>query len=353
MPTPIDPSLIGWPPPGLEFMLVTPPPAMYLNGTSDYASAAGDAYCGGDIDIRVALAPTVSAWNAPLVSKWRTAGQRCFRFGLDTAGTGKLRFGYTADGSTERAAVSGLTLESSSHTIDTQPVCVRANYVAATGTLTLYNRPFYFTKYMDDLADDTVATGKWKSFSTNALTAGAVFNGTSELDFGTDGAGGFAMGGIYGAVIKGSGGTIIASPDFGAQTDYLAAFLDAIGITYTMQSNAYMIPLLSTDALLEDGSPFDPSVYPDLDQALAHGKVYGTDPTTGWPLLPDMMNGARYPRAGWQAGTTGGVDSHTFGGSSAFPHGGTFPAVSNIDGAQVGTMDNNPLWMKRSFWIKT
>ncbi|MFJ1869970.1 hypothetical protein [Streptomyces chartreusis] len=183
----------------------------------------------GDIDVR--LDATLSNWVAPagssstveLIAKLSTAASG--RSWLFAARDGQLYFEWSADGTAPLTALSTVDLPLP----PSGRIAIRAtldvNNGAGGRTITFYTAP-------------TMA-GPWTQLGAPVVQVGttSIFSSTTDVRIGdaTNVAFTRPIGRIHKAEIRnGIGGTIVAAPDFTAQTIGAASFADSAGRTWTM-----------------------------------------------------------------------------------------------------------------------
>lgn len=173
----------------------------------------------GDIDIR--FDADLSSWSEAmeLVGKWtETGNQRSYRLSLQASG--RLAFWWSTNGTAITAFSSELV------PISTGRQAVRVTLGVATGALSFYT-------------SDTI-NGTWTPLGSTGITgATSIFAGTSSayiLDNPGSNAGtSVVRGKVYAAQIRsGIGGTVVANPDFTAQTHAATSFADSAGRTWTL-----------------------------------------------------------------------------------------------------------------------
>lgn len=182
----------------------------------------------GDVDVRVEarILDWEGAVNAQeLMGKWGPAGQRSWCLFVYRR---SVWFYHTADGTTELIKTS---TEFTAPT-PTGRLAVRAtldvNNGASGHTVVFYTAP-------------TLA-GPWEQLGNPIVTSGttSVFNSTSAVSVGNF-PNGFATprGSFYKAEVRnGIAGSVVANPDFTAQTVGAASFVDAAGRTWSMSGAA-------------------------------------------------------------------------------------------------------------------
>lgn len=177
----------------------------------------------GDIDVRFDVRPV--DWNAldivELGGKYGATGQRSWR---SIIWKGSFYLAWTADGTTELSNSVPLGVAAL-----TPRMCLRATLDVDNGASGKTVR-FY--------AGPTLA-GPWTQLGADQVTAGttSIFNSTAPLEIGDVTATGLtnAAARLYGAQVRnGIDGTVVANPDFTAQTPGATGFTDAAGRTYTV-----------------------------------------------------------------------------------------------------------------------
>lgn len=345
--------------PGLIMPSSLPLPGLYLDGVGDFGSIpdndALDLVDGFDIRISAMMNDWTPSYTA-LVAKSGVSKQS-YGVGINTTGAIQALFSSTGAGfsglGTFGPNVGGVTGE------DKKPytfrTVFRCNNGAAGKDVKVYRRPFHFDRVMEDLLDDTVAGGKWllSGTDTAAGTLPSLFVGTGNLFAGATYDGTWpANGVIFGIVIKTLAGDLVESVDFAHQDS--STMTDDQQNPWTWAGNAFIQPNMMEGFLLADGSPFDPTVYPDLDELYQHGAVHGTDGTTGWPLTPDYMNGNKFIRGGFKVGVTGGAASHLFTFNNNTTTGGAGTRVTTIDSSSANVnLENQPPFVDAAVWVKT
>jgi len=187
----------------------------------------------GDIDVRADLAPTSwagghDAGSYEVMGKYvLTGNQRSWRLLMDSPG--KVAFAWSPDGTAIVGAASTVPVPFGPG----QRGAIRATLDVDNGaggrTVTFYTAP-------------TLA-GPWTMLGTPVVTAGttSIFNSSASLEVGDIAALGF--GGqtrrFYGASVRsGIGGTVVAAPDFAAQTVGATSFTDSAGRVWSLTGGA-------------------------------------------------------------------------------------------------------------------
>ena len=209
----------------------------YLNGTAgNYFSTPDSAAVSvtGDIDVRACLALpswTVISAASGIVTKIGSVGQRAYQFYINTNGT--LGFGTTGDGSSITNATSSVATAFSANEIG----WVRATRASATGAVLFY----------------TSADGSsWTQLGTPASnTAGAIFDGSNEIQIGASSSVSPLSGRIYRAQIyNGIGGTLVADFNPALYTSG-TTFTASTGEVWTINGGAHIV---TRTGLYFDGS---------------------------------------------------------------------------------------------------
>jgi hypothetical protein len=188
----------------------------------------------GDLDLRVEadLLSWANGSVQSLVSKYLTGtDQRSYRLRLSSTGT--LQFQWSTDGTAATNATATSTV----------PVPVTAGRLAVQATLDVNNGAagrtitFYTSPSM---------SGAWTQLGA-AVTAGgvtSVFAGSAVLEAGSvnSGAAELAQGMVNALQVRsGIGGTVVANPDFTAQTVGATSFADSAGRTWTVNGTARLV----------------------------------------------------------------------------------------------------------------
>jgi hypothetical protein len=212
----------------------TAPPSagLLLDGVSNGRASTPDQAAldiTGDLDVRVAAAPADWSPSTPqtFAAKWVTTGnQRSWTTRLET--NGRLVLFWSPDGATSLSAASTVAPAIN----DGQPLWVRYTIDVDNGAAGRTIRFYTSTDGVGwtQLGADVVQAGVTSIFNSTAdVTIGAYNNGASER---------FA-GRIFSAEIRnGIAGTIVASPNFAAQTAGTTSFVDSTGKTWTIVAPA-------------------------------------------------------------------------------------------------------------------
>lgn len=188
--------------------LLGAPRYLFMPGlVGNYPSAPDAAYWPtGNIDIRLDFASTDWTPSAIkiLCDKWGAAGQRSWTFRLNTDGT--LSFFTSADGTASSSGTSSVPVPAA----DYNRICIGVRRNSGTGAMTFWRAPSF--------------DGVWTQLgASTANTAGAIFDSTTSVTLGTDGAdsGNRLSGNFYRAQIRSNilddGTGIVFDPDFAAQ----------------------------------------------------------------------------------------------------------------------------------------
>jgi hypothetical protein len=183
----------------------------------------------GDLDIRIDL--TLENWRetSNLAAKYGPAGQRSWIFFLDDEGT--LSFRHSADGTATLNKVSTDYLPIPGNGRQALRVTLDVNNGASGHTVT-----FYYSDSID---------GPWTQLGDALVTAGttSVFASTADLEVGDIPQFPIAppRGKIHAFQLRnGINGTVVANPDFSAQTPGATSFADTASTpnTWTVQDGA-------------------------------------------------------------------------------------------------------------------
>lgn len=184
----------------------------------------------GDIDIRVDTAPadwTPPTTNMTLISKRGGAGARSYRLQILT--TGAIALSWSNDGT----AVLTDTSTVAPTIADGGRLVIRATLDVDNGaaghTTTFYTAP--------------TLSGPWAVLGAPVVTAGvtSIFSSAAPVEIGSFNGGAAEMftGIIYAAEVRdGIGGSLVASPDFGAQSAGTTTFTDSSGRPWTVNGAA-------------------------------------------------------------------------------------------------------------------
>ncbi|MBX9392286.1 hypothetical protein K4749_01395 [Streptomyces sp. TRM72054] len=216
--------------------------ALWLPGASlDYARTDdhADLDITGDIDVRFdatllnwyigdeALGGGVASQRTELIGKYTASGQQSWLF--STVTEGYLHFEWTENGSTTKSATSTVKLP-----LDTSArLAVRATLDVDNGAAG-HNVTFYTSDSISgtwtQLGDTVTGSGTTSIFSSSApVRIGDATNILHEEGIGR----------VHAAQVRnGIGGTIVANPDYTAQTSGTTSFVDSAGRTWTLVGNA-------------------------------------------------------------------------------------------------------------------
>lgn len=186
----------------------------------------------GDIDIRVmvALNDWTPAARSVLIGKWGAAGTRSYLFTVEPT-TGALRLFWSPDGS-----------GTASNTSSASPAVANGEAIGVRVTLDVDNGAGGRTVRFYTSTDGVF----WTQLGTDQTTAGVVsiFSGAAPLEVGSQTAGtaDLMAGNMYSAEVRnGINGTIVAAPDFGAQTAGATSFVDSTGKTWSIIAPASLV----------------------------------------------------------------------------------------------------------------
>lgn len=181
----------------------------------------------GDIDIR--FDADLNSWREgmEMVTKWTDTGnQKAYRFNLNPEGT--MSLGWSADGTANTRDVS------------TSPVPILSGRIAVRGVLDVNNgaggrtTTFYTAPTLagpwTQLGNAITTTGVVSIFSSTAILA--VLDNPNASIYGS-----IIHGKVYGAQVYNSVGTLVANPDFTAQTDGATSFVDSTAKTWTLNGS--------------------------------------------------------------------------------------------------------------------
>lgn len=185
----------------------------------------------GDIDLRVEV--QCDSWKpvaGNVIGKWTSTGnQRSYDIFIGGA-DGKIYLAWSPDGTTQ--IIKGSTVPLPYPMVGKKAVraTLDVNNGAAGNTVTFY------------YSSDNTITGTWIQLGDPVVTAGvtSIFNSTAVASVGGNGAdlGRSACEILKAEFRNGIGGTVVASPDFTAQTSGVSSFVDAQGNTWTAVGGA-------------------------------------------------------------------------------------------------------------------
>lgn len=209
---------------------ITSGDGLIVTGTSgDFASTpdASSLDITGDIDLRAVV--TADDWNTSevryIISKYNSStDQRSYALSLQNQG---VRLNWSTDGS----SFNGIT-STAFDAPETGSLAVRATLDVDDGASN-----YVLTFYTSDSL-----TGTWTQLEqiTNPGPT-SIFSSPTDLTCSgiSDGTIGLFSGTIHAAEVRdGIGGTVVANPDFSAQTIGTEQFQDSAGNTWTVQGNA-------------------------------------------------------------------------------------------------------------------
>lgn len=205
-----------------------------LDGFGDYASTPDAAALDitGDIDIRmdVTLADWTPATTTALVAKWNaTSNQRSYEVVLTTAG--RIRFRMTTDGTTG-------TLVEATSSVSPTPVNNRLSLRIDrnSGVVTFSTS-----------TDPDLTAASWTTLGTTQNAAGSIFSSSAVLKVGADDDGTTALEGtVFSVELRNSSDTVVADPDFSAQTPGTTSFPDSAPRTWTLAGDAAIVVVVVT-----------------------------------------------------------------------------------------------------------
>lgn len=184
----------------------------------------------GDIDLRAEY--TQASWRAPsgnILGKWNSVGNQR-SYDMFVSNTGYIFIAWSADGTT--VLIKGSTVPLPYPVVGKKAIraTLDVNNGAAGNTCTFY------------YSSDGTLSGTWIQLGDPVVTAGvtSIFNSTAVAQVGGNGVD-LSRGPceVQKAEIRnGIGGTVVASPDFTAQTSGVSSFADAQGNTWTVTTGA-------------------------------------------------------------------------------------------------------------------
>lgn len=183
----------------------------------------------GDLDLRAHIAPQdwTPAARRAIVAKWNTTGnQRSYILRLNTTGT--LSLFWSTNGTATMSATSTVAPT----VVNREPLWVRATLDVNNGAAG--NDVIFYT---------STDGSTWTQLGATVTQAGvtSIFAGTARLTVGAhdDGASERLMGSVFAARVRnGIAGPVVANPDFNAQAAGTTSFVDAAGLTWTLQPTA-------------------------------------------------------------------------------------------------------------------
>lgn len=205
---------------------------LVLDGTNDWGTTVDNAVLdiAGDIDLRARIQPVswAPASDQAIVGKWESLiNQRSYALVL--LATGALKFRISTDGT-----FAGNVEAASSVVVGAPDNTVKSVRVARVGSTVTF--------YTSDDVDLETAT--WTQLGTTQTVAGTIFNSTSALTLGGDGATSNLNGIVFSAVVKNSAGTTVANPIYTSRAAGTTSFADAAGRTWTLVGNANIATII-------------------------------------------------------------------------------------------------------------
>lgn len=215
--------------------------ALSLDGnTGNYASTPDDPslHVTGDIDIRFdgVLDSWASGSVQELVARYDFANDDR-SFALNVTETGHLGFICSSDGLALQVGTESSVMVPAS---DGTRLAVRATYDSSAGEVTFYTAQHFFA-------------GWTQLGSVQSTTSISIHAGNAPLEVGSFGVGqsNLAAGLVLKAQVRdGINGTIVANPDFTAETPGTTSFVDSTGKTWMVHGDAEIIefaPLIGSD----------------------------------------------------------------------------------------------------------
>lgn len=215
---------------------------LLLPGTSgNYANTPDTAVLDVIGDLDISADATLNDWTPSgtqvFVSKWGAAPQRSYLFQLDS--TGVLQLAWSPTGSNSVLAASTVAVPTAEGRLSVRAT-LDVDNGAAGNTVTFYYGP--------------TIDGPWTQLGAPVVTASvtSIFAGTLAVEIGSQSLGTISMfaGVVHAARIRnGILGTIVANPDWDAQTAGTSSFADSAGRTWTNQGTASIISGLAGVAL--------------------------------------------------------------------------------------------------------
>ncbi len=210
--------------------------ALSLPGVSgSYASTPDNAALDivGDIDLRIDLALTdwTPAVLQDFIAKWNDATQNAYLFRLNSI-TGLLELVWSTTGADFPAASATVPVPIADGGRLTIRVTLDVNNGAGGRTITFYTAP--------------TIDGPWTQLGVPVVQAGvtSIFSSTMQLEVGARNFGATepVAGTIYAAQVRnGIDGTIVANPNFTAQTPGTTSFTDSAGRVWTINGTAAIV----------------------------------------------------------------------------------------------------------------
>lgn len=210
--------------------------ALELTGeTNSYASTpdAASLDLTGDFDIRADVTTTWAGAQQAMLGKWvEGTAQRSYL--LTAQSNGRLRIFRSADGAVATSLTSTVAIP-----ITSGRLVVRATLDVDNGagghTATFYTSSGTVAGPFVQLGSPVTVAGTITNFSGSAPLAVGAYN---------NGAAGLLTGQVHAAQLRSSiGGTIVANPDFSAQSAGTTNFVDSTGKTWTVGPSASIITI--------------------------------------------------------------------------------------------------------------
>jgi hypothetical protein len=183
----------------------------------------------GDLSLRVDA--DLWSWQdgfQQLLTKYGSAGAVSYALNVESSGFPRLQ--WSADGTNLLTATSSVAISATAGRVR-----LRADLDVDAGggnrQVTFFTAPSM--------------SGPWTQLGTNTPVAGvtSVHSGSAPLEVGSRGGGTTqtAGGSFYAAEVRNSAGTVVASPDFTAQTVGGTSFADGTGKTWTVHGTAKLV----------------------------------------------------------------------------------------------------------------
>jgi hypothetical protein len=183
----------------------------------------------GDLSLRV----DADLWSwadsfQQLVTKYGSAG--AISYALNVEGSGFPRLQWSADGTAILTATATAAISATAGRVRLR-ADLDVDNGAAGRTITFWTAPSM--------------AGPWTQLGSSVVQAGvtSVFSGSAPLEIGSRGGGGTqtAGGTVYAAQVLNSASTVVANPDFTAQTVGGTSFADSTGKTWTVNGTARLV----------------------------------------------------------------------------------------------------------------
>jgi hypothetical protein len=183
----------------------------------------------GDLSLRVDA--DLWSWQdgfQQLVTKYGSAGAVSYALNVDSSGFPRLQ--WSADGTNLLTATATTAISATAGRVRLS-ADLDVDNGASGRTITFWTAPSM--------------SGTRTQLGSSVVQAGvtSVFSGSAPLEIGSRGGGGTqtAGGSIYAAEVRNSAGTVVASPDFTAQTVGGTSFADSTGKTWTVHGTAKLV----------------------------------------------------------------------------------------------------------------